>query len=56
MDENKPRVMDYFETNGWKQQHLKEMKCSKIPDRNTYTLGNQKNNTGMPINCKGVIT
>ena len=51
MDENKPRVMDYFETNGWTQQHLKEMKCSKIPDSNVYFLGECMNCNGVCIDA-----
>ena len=50
-----PRVMDYFETNGWKQHHLKEMKCSKDTAIGNCYLGAEKNEFGRNINCKGVL-
>ena len=56
MDENKPIAMEYFKTNGWTQQYLKEMECSK--DTTTlhfYHLGREKNEAGRCTNCNGVM-
>ena len=56
------RALLYFNEDGWTLQHLNEMTVlSKFESTSfmgtkctSYSLGSNKNEAGMPCNCKGV--
>ena len=55
------RALEYFNENGWTPQHFNEMTLlSKKEDeflgrpKMYYWFGSNKNEAGLPCNCKGV--
>ena len=53
--DNKLSIFKYFEDRKWKELDFKQTDWTKHTKYDIYSLGKQKNNEGMPINCKGVV-